>query len=290
MHIPVMCEEVVKYIGKNGGKIFVDATLGCGGHTEKILQHYDTSFVIGFDWDIYAIKYCEKKLQQYISANRLKIINESYVNIPDVLKTLKIPTVDGILFDLGMSTLQLKSSRGFSFEDENLDMRMSENFQFQTAKEIVNTYSPKELLEIFYNYGEERYAKIVVKSICEYRKNKSIDTAKELSEIIKKSLWRYYKNSRIHPATKIFQAIRIFINNELNNIDQGVKNALKVLSSKGVCIVISYHSLEDRIIKNIFKTSSGYTVLTKKPLTPTKEEIYSNPSSRSAKVRAIERL
>ncbi|MFQ3676298.1 MAG: 16S rRNA (cytosine(1402)-N(4))-methyltransferase RsmH, partial [Endomicrobiia bacterium] len=204
MHIPVMVNEVVEYIGKNSGKIFVDATLGCGGYTKKILENYENCFVVGFDWDKEAIKYCEENLKEYISQNRLKIINQSYTNISNTLNMMGITTVDGVVFDLGMSTLQLKSNRGFSFIDDKLDMRMSEIFQFETAKEIINTYSQRQLLDIFFNYGEERHSDIVVKAICEYRRNKKIESAKELAEIVRGSLLKYYKGSRIHPATKIF--------------------------------------------------------------------------------------
>ncbi len=290
MHIPVMVDIVIKYFSENKGKVFVDATLGCGGYAKKILENCKESFVIGIDCDINAINYTKEYLKDYIDKKRLVLINTSYINIKDVINNLGLESIDGVVFDLGMSTLQLRTNRGFSFSDEKLDMRMSQKDNSITAESIVNTFREDQLADIFYNYGEERYSRIVSKYICEYRKSKKIVSARELSELIKNKLGKFYYKSKIHPATKIFQALRIFVNNELSNIEQGVSNSIELLNSSGICVCVSFHSLEDRIVKNIFKKRDDCKILTKKPLIASQEEVKINPASRSAKLRVVKKI
>jgi 16S rRNA (cytosine1402-N4)-methyltransferase len=300
MHIPVLPDKVIEFLNPQDGKIYVDATIGCGGHTKKILSFAPKCTVIGIDCDEEAIEYCRQHLSQFIEQKRLIIFKENFVNIKEILKELNLEKIDGIVFDFGISGLQLKSYRGFSFNDENLDMRMDTTLPL-TAYDVINKFSENELTKIFLEYGEERYAKLIARKIVEYRKTKKITSAKELAEIISSVLRQKYKKIflkntkqlikyKFHPATKIFQAIRIYVNNELENIYKGVSDAIDILNPNGKIITICYHSLEDRIVKNIFKARTDIKILTKKPITPQAEEILSNKSARSAKLRVAEKI
>ncbi|MCX7716000.1 MAG: 16S rRNA (cytosine(1402)-N(4))-methyltransferase RsmH [Endomicrobia bacterium] len=295
MHIPVLTKEVIEIIQPQKGKIYLDATLGCGGHTKKIFEKCPECIIIGIDWDKNAIEYAKQRLIDFILNKNLIIIHQNFINIKKILSELKIDRIDGAILDFGMSTLQLKSNRGFSFNDLSLDMRMDTETTTITAKDVVNNYSLKQLTEIFLNYGEEKYAKVIAEKIVEYRKKHPITSAKQLAYIITnvkkiKSEKTQHGKIKIHPATKVFQALRIFVNNELNNIEIGLNNVIDVVSSKGRVIAISYHSLEDRIVKHLFKMRQDVRILTKKPLQPQNEEIKINISSRSAKLRAVEKL
>ncbi|MCS7151316.1 MAG: 16S rRNA (cytosine(1402)-N(4))-methyltransferase RsmH [Endomicrobia bacterium] len=299
MHIPVLIDEIIKFIQPKQTKVYLDATLGCGGYTEKILTICPACIVIGIDWDQQAIDFSKERLKKYIESGNLIVIKDNYQNVKHILKSLRIYTVDGAMMDLGMSTLQLKSSRGFSFNDDNLDMRMDPSTLTYTAEFIVNNFSEEELVKIFCTLGEEKHSKFIAKKIVEYRKNKKIEAAKELTQIVQSVLKPQYKRLKINnlqqsfkfnPATRIFQALRIFVNNELNNLQQGLNNIIDVLCSKGRIAVTTYHSLEDRIVKNIFKERKDVTVLTKKPIIPSQQEIKNNLSARSAKLRVGEKL
>lgn len=297
MHIPVLVDRVVEFLQPQKGKVYLDATIGCGGYTEKIFEICPECKVIGVDWDEDAIEYTKQRLAKFIETNNLILVKQNFVNIKEILNTLNIKKIDAAVLDFGMSTLQLKSNRGFSFNDESLDMRMDKDPSKITAKEIINTFTSKQLTEIFRNYGEERNAKFIAEKIVEYRKKKPISSAKELAEIIfkiKNKRYKILKNQpvklKIHPATKIFQALRIYINNELNNIETGLNNIIDVVNSGGVIIAVSYHSLEDRIVKHLFKTRPDVEIVTKKPVVPTPEEIKKNVSARSAKLRVAKKL
>lgn len=301
MHIPVLVNEIIKFLQPKNKKIYLDATLGCGGYTEKLLSVCPECFVIGIDWDEQAIQFSKQRLQKYIISGNLVIIKDNYANIKNILKSLDITTIDGAMMDLGISTIQLKSSRGFSFNDDTLDMRMSAELSTYTAEFVINNFTEEQLAEIFYKYGEEKHSKKIARKIVEYRKNKKINTAKELTEIInsvykpkrKKVKLTSYKeviSYKFNPATKIFQALRIFVNNELNNLQQGINDIIDLLSVRGRIAVVSYHSLEDRIVKNVFKTRKDVNIITKKPVTPSEEEIKTNLSARSAKLRVAEKL
>ena len=300
MHIPVLVNEVIRFLQPENKKIYVDATIGCGGHTEKIFSVAPKCKIIGIDCDQQAIEYSQQYLSKFLNQKNLIVFKDNFVNIKEILKKINIEKVDGIIFDFGISTLQLKTSRGFSFNDKNLDMRMDATLPL-TGFDVINTFSKEKLTEIFSEYGEEKYSKLIAEKIAEYRKTKDITSAKELAEIVSSILRKRHKkiflkdtNQQIkykfHPATRIFQALRIYVNNELKNIIDGVNNAIDVLAENGKIITICYHSLEDRIVKNIFRSRKDIKILTKKPITPQTQEIMYNKSARSAKLRAAQKI
>lgn len=268
----------------------MDATLGTGGHSNEILKYLDDSGrLIGIDCDEQAIVLAKERLAPY--GDRVKIIYDNYTDLENILTKEKISGIDGILFDLGVSSFQLSSfGRGFSFQsDEKLDMRMDCKRTI-TAEFIINKYTEEQLSDIFFNYGEERNARRIAKKIVESRRIKPIQTTKELSELI-------YKpgdfRGKIHPATKIFQALRIFINNELDNIKKVLPIAINRLNRGGRILAISFHSMEDRIVKHTFveaKSNGLIRILTGKPIVPTDEEIKNNPRARSALLRVAEKI
>ena len=304
-HYTVMAHEAVDALECENGKIYVDATLGGGGHSELILQKIQPDGrLIAFDVDSDAIEYSRERLKDY---KNLTIIKESYTNIKNVLQDLGIEKITGgIIFDLGASYHQLtKQERGFSFSKEApLDMRFDQNSDF-SAYDVVNKYSEDELIRIISEYGEERFTKRIVKNIVNYRKNKTIDTTTELADLIKKSV--PFTNQKIHPATRVFQAIRIEVNHELQNVKNTLNDVLTLLSVGAIISVISFHSLEDRLVKQIFKYYSAkcrckpnepichckppmLELITKKPLLATELEVKDNPPSRSAKLRVAKKI
>ena len=245
-HYTVMAHEAVDALECENGKIYVDATLGGGGHSELILQKIQPDgHLIAFDVDSDAIEYSRERLKDY---KNLTIIKESYTNIKNVLQDLGIEKITGgIIFDLGASYHQLtKQERGFSFSKEApLDMRFDQNSDF-SAYDVVNKYSEDELVRIISEYGEERFTKRIVKNIVNYRKSKTIDTTTELADLIKKSV--PFTNQKIHPATRVFQAIRIEVNHELQNVKNTLNDVLTLLSVGAIISIISFHSLEDRLV------------------------------------------
>jgi len=290
-HYPVLHKEILSFFKDLKGKYIVDATLGGGGHSYLLLKNFPDKVVIGIDKDEEAIERASQRLKEF--KDRFIPVKASFKDIDKVLDTLSIPKISGALFDLGVSMFQLKTERGFSFQrDEFLDMRMDTS-QHRRAYDVVNTY-PKPMLEkILKEYGEERFYKKIANAIVEQRKKKPIETTKELADIIYKLYPPALKRGRIHPATKTFQAIRIEVNNELEEIKEGVSKAIDGLEKGGIIAVISFHSLEDRIVKNIFrekKKLKELEILTKKPITPGEEEIKENPPSRSAKLRVAKKI
>lgn len=287
-HLPVLLREVIETLVPVKGRFYIDATIGLGGHAEEILKMIgQEGMVIGIDRDENALKMTGERLNN----SRLILKNGRFSDMADLLCSQNIKEVDGILFDLGVSMMQLKDlKRGFSFySDERLDMRMDRSEDF-SAWDIVNRYSEKELVRILKDYGEEHRAVRIARSIVSYRGKKSIDTCSELAEIVSRAAVR---RGRIHPATKTFQALRIEVNRELEELKQGLDSSLKILKRGGRLCVISYHSLEDRIVKNFIRDNAKKLVLrplSKKPLCPGIEDIRMNPSSRSAKLRGAERL
>ena len=300
-HVPVLLNEVLSYLNCRKGGVYIDCTLGGGGHSKAILSNiYPHCMLIGIDQDIEAIDVAKKDLENY--SNRIKFVNNNFKNLNDVLSKLKIDKVSGIIFDLGVSFYQLKKrERGFSFkEDSHLDMRMDKKQKFN-ADFLVNTYSENDLINLFEKYGEERFSKRIARKIVTERKNEAITTTKQLSDLIIRTLPKTKKRItwRIHPATRVFQAIRIEVNQELDALEKGLKQAIDVLEEKGRICVISYHSLEDRIVKILFKETAReglglekhkIKILTKKPIRPSLEEIKENPRARSAKLRAAEKI
>ena len=253
-HYTVMKNEAVEGLNPRNGLIYLDGTLGGGGHSELIAKKISPDGkLISFDVDDVAINFATKRLEKY---NNVTIVKQGYQNFDVVLKSLGIEKITGgILLDLGASYYQLTSkTRGFSFlSDAKLDMRFDENSDF-TAEDLINSYTEEALADVFYYYGEERYSRRLARNIAEQRKIKKIETTQELCEIIKKSL--PYKNSRVNPATRIFQAIRIEVNGELKNIENTLKKVVPFLDNGARIVVITFHSLEDRIVKRIFKEYS----------------------------------
>ncbi len=290
-HYPVLHREVLEFTKDLKEGYFIDATVGGGGHSYLILQQNPNLKLIGIDKDDYALEVAKEKLKDF--EGRFTLIKSSFKDIDKIVIDLNVSPIVGILFDFGVSHFQLKLPRGFSFQrEEPLDMRMDTSSDL-TAYYIVNYYTEPHLLKIISQYGEEKFARRIVKNIVEYRKKKKIETTKELADIVYKSYPSNLRHSRIHPATKTFQAIRIEVNNELNEIEEALEKSINILSKEGILIAISFHSLEDRIVKNTFKKYKELKfleVLTKKPITPKEDEIKENPASRSAKMRVARRL
>jgi 16S rRNA (cytosine1402-N4)-methyltransferase len=284
-HIPVLLDEVVKYLDPQKGKKFIDATYGRGGHSRVLLEQ--KSFVLGIDRDVEGYNACRQDKNRF--QDRLYCVHGDFADIFNIAKQSNFIGVDGVLFDLGLSSPQIEDpKRGFSFLLEGpLDMRFNQK-QLLRAEDLVNTLSENELATIIYRYGEERYSRRIAKAIIEARQKIRIKTTFELVEIIKKAVPKKYLHGKIHFATRTFQALRIAVNDELNQLRRGLAEALKVVKKGGKIAVISFHSLEDRIVKRFFleqKKKNLLEILTKKPIVPAKAEIVKNPRSRSAKLR-----
>ena len=306
-HLTVMEKEVVGYLIPRPSGLYIDGTLGGGGHTEAILKAAEDTKVVALDVDEEAIERACKRLGRY--RDRLTIVRENFRYLHRVLERLGIERVDGVVLDLGVSSFQLEvAERGFSFKrNAPLDMRMDRR-QSLTAKELVNRLSEFELEQIFRQYGEERLARRFARAIVKARKLRPIETTGELADIIVDTLPERLRLARIHPATRVFQALRIAVNRELDNLKEGLRAAIEVLKSGARVVVISFHSLEDRIVKNIFKECEKgcicppqiapcvcnrkplIRIITKKVVLPTLKEVEQNPRARSARLRAAERL
>ena len=306
-HKPVLTQAVLDYAFPEDGKIFVDATFGLGGHTKLLLEKFPTiEKVIAIDQDEEILNYSAENFPD----ERITRIHARASELAGIMALLEINKVDGILLDLGVSSYQLDNAeRGFSFnKDGPLDMRMNKETSL-TAKEIVNNFSPKRLKEIFKQYGEEKFSGRIAQNIERHRTNQEITTTSQLAEIVKYSIpAKVRAKSQIHPATRVFQALRIFINKELDELNSFLEIALDCLNPGGRLCIISFHSLEDRIVKKFFKLKSkGCTcppefpvcncgkkpqikILTRKAIFADDEEKDSNPRSRSARLRAIEKL
>ena len=292
MHTPVLLKEVIEYLNPQPNENFIDATIGEGGHTSAILEKNEPAGkILGIEVDPILYQKTKNIMQ---NTERLILVNDSYVNIEKIVKEKQFQPVNGILFDLGMCSWQIdESKRGFSYlKDGPLDMRFSPKNTL-TAAEIVNFWRIEDLERILKEYGEEKYAKRIASVIKEARRKKRIVGTQELVEILKKSIPKIYDNYRLHPAARTFQALRIAVNNELENLKMSLILALKILSPQGRIIVISFHSLEDRIVKNFFRDNAKQNtlkILTKKPIISSQEEIKNNIRSRSAKLRAAIKL
>ena len=287
-HLPVMIREVIEVLSPVEGGTYVDATVGLGGHAAMILEKIgQTGRVVGIDRDDEALARTTERLRD----SRLILKKGSFSDLELLLHSEGMKDADGVLLDLGVSMMQLKDTgRGFSFlSKERLDMRMDSS-QELSAWDVVNGYSEKDLLRILREYGEEYRSARIVRSIVQERNKKSIDTCAELAEIIFRSIGRHGK---LNPATKTFQALRIEVNRELDELNKGLDASLRVLRTGGRLCVISYHSLEDRVVKHFIKENAKadrLKQLMKKPLVPGIEEVRANPSSRSAKLRGAEKL
>ena len=275
--------------------VCVDGTLGGGGHAEAILEATaPEGILIGLDRDAEAIQRTGERLRRY--GARLRLFHEHFKNLGTLLKTQGVPGVDGILMDLGVSTMQLMDSeRGFSFQkDGPLDMRMDRRSPV-TAAALVNSLPERQLAQILFEYGEERWSRRIARAVTEARRTAPITTTARLSDIVRQAVPRAARGQRLHPATRTFQGLRIAVNQELENLSGALSDAASFLNPGGRLCVIAFHSLEDRIVKRTFKAlaqneSTQVRPMTKKPIVPGEEEIRMNPRSRSAKLRVVERI
>ncbi len=289
-HIPVLVEEVMTFLRCEPGRTYVDATLGGGGHASEILKRTGPDGgVIGMEWDEDALSEARNTLMPF--GDRVKIFRENFIHLSDFVMA---ESVDGILLDLGLSSIQVeKAERGFSFKGEGpLDMRMDQRMN-HTAAFLVNGLSSEELEDILFHYGEERWAKRIARAIVQERERDPIRTTQALRKIVHRAIPRRFHSRRIDPATRTFQAFRIRVNEELDNLGKILETGWKILKRGGRICIISFHSLEDRMVKETFRrleNQGEMHILTKKPVTPSEEEQRRNPRSRSAKLRCAERV
>jgi len=289
IHTAVLKKEVLQYLDPKPNENFVDCTIGEGGHSEDILEkNGPNGRVLGIDLDPQQITASQWLHVQF--KDRVVLINDSYTNINEIAERKGFGQVNGILLDLGMSSAQLvRAHKGFSFQiDQGLDMRYNDESNYLTAEKIINEWPEEKIEEIIESYGEEKFAKKIAKNIVEQRKQGRIKTTFQLIEIIKDATPSAYWRGKIHYATRTFQALRIAVNDELENVKRILPKAVSMLAPEGRLVVISFHSLEDRIVKNFFadEAKNGTVkILTKKPITATREELGKNPRSRSAKLR-----
>lgn len=298
IHTAVLKKEVLQYLDPKQNENFVDCTIGEGGHSEDILnRNGPEGRVLGIDLDPQQISASQWLQVQF--KERVVLVVDSYVGLKEIIERKSFGPVNGIVLDLGMSSAQLEGTqKGFSFKiDQGLDMRYNDESNYLTAEKVVNEWPEEKLEEILKNYSEEKFAKKIAKNIVEERKKGRIKTTFQLIEIIKNSTSNAYHRGKIHYATRTFQALRIAVNDELENIRRVLPQAISALAPEGRLVVISFHSLEDRIVKNFFaseakpvKGMSKIKILTKKPITASREELGKNPRSRSAKLRAIIKL
>ena len=293
MHQPVMSYEVMSSLSLKPGDTVLDATIGGGGHSIQILNRIQPGgILIGLDADASAIKIAQDNLKDFQQSVRL--VNENFRNLDSALSNEGISRLDGALFDIGISSYQMDdAARGFSFQQEaRLDMRMDPGLKI-SAHDIVNRLNERELSGIIKEFGEERFHNRIARFIVQERSHKPIETTSELKAVIRKAVGSRYGHGRIDPATRTFQALRIAVNDELAALEEGLKKIVPMLSPGGRICVISFHSLEDRIVKIFFRSCAASGVLkiiTKKPLRPSAEEVIMNPRSRSARLRVAERL
>ena len=295
-HIPVMAEEALFWLIRKDARIYLDCTVGYSGHAEKILEATTgpDRRLIGLDRDAVAIAASRERLARF--GDRVLLLHGHFVDLKQHLATSGIGQVDGILFDLGVSSAQLEEpARGFSFQgDSPLDMRMDQSMS-ETAADLINRWPEAQLADTIFQFGEERFSRQIARAIVHARERHPLATTKELVSVIEGAVPANYRHGRIHCATRTFQAFRIAVNQELDCLEPALRDAVDALSPGGRLCVISFHSLEDRIVKHTFRALSGKNnpalmVLTKKPQVPTREESDRNPRSRSAKLRAAQRV
>jgi 16S rRNA (cytosine1402-N4)-methyltransferase len=308
IHKPVLLAETLELLKPQANQIYVDATLGLGGHTEAILSSSAETKVVGIDQDTQAIEFAKERLEKF--GERVEIFHSNFSEIKQVLADAGIEKVDGVLADLGVSSLQFDSeTRGFSFRfDAPLDMRMNADSDAETAAELLENLSEEEIADIIYKYGEERFSRRIARRIVWKRElGEPVKTTRELAETVEKAIGRG-KKDKIHPATKTFQALRIAVNGELEILEQFIRDGVDVLKKEGRLVLITFHSLEDRIVKQTMQKLSGkcscpprlpicacgakkeVEILTKKPLVPDEKELEENPRARSAKLRACRKI
>jgi len=286
-HLPVMVNEIDQYLVTKDTGYYVDCTFGGGGHSLFLLNKYKNINIIAFDQDTDSLKRFNENPELIKFKDRIIFCHDNFRNIEKNLEKLNIPRINGLLADLGVSSKQLDDkSRGFSFNSEDfLDMRMNKE-QKLTAYEIVNTFSKEKLQDIFFKYGEESFSKQIAQKIVEERVKGNIKTCNQLRDIICKVKWA---KGKINPATKVFQALRIYVNDELGSLQDLLNSIPNVLDIGARATILTYHSLEDRIVKQSFKENKDLKIINKKVIIATEEEIKNNPRSRSAKLRVVER-
>lgn len=288
-HISVLLHEAVELLAPVDGGLYVDGNLGLGGHSRVILERTSPGGrVIGFDLDEAALSQAQVNLADF--GDRLLCLHRNFAELKPALKELGISQVDGILLDLGLSSLQLDAvGRGFSFQkDEPLDMRMDVRQQ-TTAASLVNSLSEQDLADIFYYYGEERQARRIASFVVLERRNAPIETTRQLADLVCRAVPKRFQPKRIHAATLVFQSLRIAVNRELESLRQILDDGVALLAPGGIFCVISFHSLEDRMVKQSFRDHPKLKVLTKKPVVPGPDEVATNPRARSAKLRGAKK-
>ena len=306
-HVSVLLNECIENLNIKPDGIYVDGTIGGAGHSLEIVKKLsEKGMLIGIDRDEEALAVAKERLKEF---NNVKYVHDNHDNIDEIIKNLNIKGVDGILLDLGVSSYQIdEKTRGFTYMDDGpLDMRMDKS-QKLTAEYIVNNYKEQDLARIIFEYGEEKFSRKIARNICEYRKNKKIETTGELLKIIEKSIPGKFREKNSHPAKRTFQAIRIEVNNEIEPLYNTIKNSITALNSKGRLCVITFHSLEDRMVKKAYVDAEGKCtcpkdlpycvcgnvslgkIITKKPILPTEKEMQENSRSRSAKLRVFEKI
>ena len=293
MHIPVLKEEVLEIFSPKENENFIDCTIGEGGHAFSILERTKPEGkVLGIDLNKKILEEVKRLRRERGLENRLILVEGSFAEFKEIVNKTNFEKAEGILFDLGLNDWLLqKSGLGFSFlRDEPLIMRYDGKSSLLTAKEILNNWTGERIRKILKEYGQEKFALRIVKEIIREREKREISSTLQLVEIIKRAVPRWYQRRKIHFATKTFQALRIAVNDEIENLKKGLSQAVEVLEKKGKIIVISYHSLEDRTVKNFFKNEKFLKILTKKPIVPSAKEILINKKARSAKLRAAEKI
>lgn len=306
-HVSVLLNECIENLNIKPDGIYVDGTMGGAGHSLEIVKKLsEKGMLIGIDRDEEALAVAKERLKEF---NNVKYVHDNHDNIDEIIKNLNIKGVDGILLDLGVSSYQIdEKTRGFTYMDDGpLDMRMDKS-QKLTAEYIVNNYKEQDLARIIFEYGEEKFSRKIARNICEYRKNKKIEITGELVKIIEKSIPGKFREKNSHPAKRTFQAIRIEVNNEIEPLYNTIKNSITALNTKGRLCVITFHSLEDRMVKKAYVDAEGKCtcpkdlpycvcgnvslgkIITKKPILPTEKEMQENSRSRSAKLRVFEKI
>lgn len=294
-HIPVLRDEAVQGLAIRENGVYVDTTVGFGGYIEFIAEHLGSGRVIGVDADKQALNLVQQRLAAQIAESKIVLKHSNFRFIEKVLAELRIHSVDGIIADLGLSSMELDdSSRGFSFKETSpLDMRFDTSSDGLTAADIINSYSQEKLSNLFRDLGDEPFSGRIARVIVESRKKTSITTTTELVNLILSIVPNKFAKKSIHPATRVFQALRMEVNDEIGALNSLLYSSLNLLNSSGRLVIVSFHSGEDRIVKNIFREwqAQGFvSIITKKPITPSEIELGANPRSRSAKLRIIEKL
>ena len=291
LHIPVLLNEIMRLMNPHPGELFIDGTADGGGHALAMIGKIGVKGTfLGLDWD----EGMTKRLRERLAKEKGTIIIEhaNYAEVKNIARLHGLGKADGLLLDLGFSSMQLEDERGISFQkDEPLDMRYNRSEEGMTAADAINGLSEMELADVIYRYGEERMSRRIAKRIVEERKKARILTTKRLVDIVAAAVGRGYEKGRIHPATRVFQALRIFVNSELNNLEHVLADLSEIMGPGGRVAIISFHSLEDRIVKTRFREmeyDGKGRALTKKPIMATEEEIRQNPRSRSAKLRVFQ--